>query len=176
MRGTSGSGKSTLARRIAATFGAPHIELDSIFHQPGWTPLADEEFRRRVGEFVDDDAWVVDGNYSQVADLLLARADTLVVFDLARRTVMRRVVWRSLRRVVLREELWNGNKEAVRDLVSRDPERSIIAWAWTTHHVRHDQMAALAASPPHVGLRVVHITSLADERAVYEGLAAPVAV
>jgi cytidylate kinase len=44
--GNSGAGKSTVARHLAAVLGVPHLELDAVFHQPGWRPLPDEEFRR----------------------------------------------------------------------------------------------------------------------------------
>ena len=60
--GNSGSGKSTLARELASGLGVPHVELDSIFHQPGWEPLAEDEFRRLVTERADGDVWVIDGN------------------------------------------------------------------------------------------------------------------
>jgi predicted kinase len=45
--GTSGSGKSTLGKALAARIGAGFLELDSVFHQPGWVPLPDEDFRRQ---------------------------------------------------------------------------------------------------------------------------------
>src|SRR5512138_2189086 len=46
--GTSGSGKTTLAARVAAVLGAPHIEIDSLFHGPGWTkrPSFDDDVVR----------------------------------------------------------------------------------------------------------------------------------
>ena len=50
--GTSGSGKSTLSRALAAAIGTECLELDSVFHQPGWVPLPREEFRRRVAAAV----------------------------------------------------------------------------------------------------------------------------
>jgi adenylate kinase family enzyme len=68
--GCSGSGKTTLARRLAATLGSPHIELDSIYHQAGWTPLDDANFRARVQEATEPARWVVDGNYSVVQDIV----------------------------------------------------------------------------------------------------------
>ena len=55
----------------------PFVELDGIFHQPGWAPLAADEFRRRVAEVTAGDAWVIDGNYSAVRPLVWARADTV---------------------------------------------------------------------------------------------------
>src|SRR5438034_11143677 len=82
--GNSGSGKSTLACRLAATIRAPHTELDAIFHQPGWMELAQDEFRRRVEAVVKGPRWVVDGNYRAVADIVRARADTVVWIDLSR--------------------------------------------------------------------------------------------
>ena len=118
---------------------------------------------------------MVCGNYRDVADLVLARADTVVLFDLPRRTVMTRIVRRTLRRVARNEELWNGNRERWRNLVSTDPETSVIAWAWTTHPTRHREIASFLAAPPRDDLRVVHLSSAADERRVVAGLAAPTA-
>ena len=40
MVGTSGAGKSTLAAGLARVLDAEFLELDSVFHQPGWVPLA----------------------------------------------------------------------------------------------------------------------------------------
>src|SRR6266699_1091454 len=56
--GNSGSGKTTLARGIAAALSIPHLELDSVFHQPGWQPLDTEEFRRAVAAFTAGESWV----------------------------------------------------------------------------------------------------------------------
>ena len=133
--GCSGSGKTTLAQRLSRGLGLQHVELDSIYHQPNWSPLPPDEFRRRVAARLDDETgWVVDGNYnSAVGEWLQSRADTIVWLDLPRHVVMRRVVSRTLRRFATREELWNGNREPLSNLWSWDPERSIIRWAWTSY-------------------------------------------
>ncbi len=89
-----------MAQRIAATLRINHVELDAVFHQPDWTPLSDEAFAARVASVAEQEAWVVCGNYRLVADLLMARADTVILFDLPRRIVMTRIVRRTLRRVV----------------------------------------------------------------------------
>jgi adenylate kinase family enzyme len=170
VRGTSGSGKTTLARACAAALGVAHVELDGVFHQPGWTPLPDDEFVEAIAAVAATDDWVACGNYRQVSAPLLERCDTVVLYDLPRRTVMRRILWRTVRRVARHEELWNGNHERFANLCSLDPEVSVCAWAWTTHAARHADTLAFLADPPRADLRVLHVASTDDERVVYAGL------
>jgi len=135
--GCSGVGKSTLARRVAARCGLPHLELDGLFHQPGWTPLETEEFQGRVDAFMDrHDSWIIDGNYSRVRDRVWQRATLVAWLDLSRARTMRQVISRTWRRARDREELWNGNRERWQDVLSLDPKRSILMWAWTQHRSR----------------------------------------
>ncbi len=164
MVGTSGAGKSTLASSLAAALGADFLELDSVYHQADWAPLAPLEFRRRVASAVAGERWVIDGNYSAVRDLIWARADTVVWLDLPKRTVMRRIVWRTLRRVAGRVELWNGNREQLRNVFSLDKEESVIAWAWQTHDSRRERYLAAMADPANGHLRFVRLTSPAAAR------------
>jgi adenylate kinase family enzyme len=159
--GNSGSGKSTLARRLAAAIGAPHTELDAIFHQPGWTELARDEFRRRVEAVVKGPKWVVDGNYMAVADVVRTRADTVVWIDLSRWRVMRQLGLRTLLRGARRTELWNGNRESLRNFLSLDKEKSILVWAWTQHdEYRRRYLELLEAAP--AGLQVVRLQTPAE--------------
>jgi adenylate kinase family enzyme len=160
--GNSGAGKTTLARELAACLNVPHVELDAIFHQPGWTPLPADEFAARVAAAADGNGWVIDGNYSAVRPLVWARADTVVWLDPPRRTVMRRIIWRSLRRAAIRAELWNGNRERWRNLFTWDPEESVIAWAWQRHGIYKQRYAAAARDPANAHLEFIRIVTRAD--------------
>jgi len=162
--GTSGAGKSTLARSLAVALDADFLELDSVNHQADWMPLPTPEFRRRVASAVAGERWVVDGNYSKVRDLVWGRADTVVWIDLPRRTVMRRVIWRSFRRVAGRVELWNGNRERWRNLFALDKEESVISWAWQTHTANRAKFEAAMADPANGHLRFVRLSSPAAVR------------
>lgn len=160
--GPSAAGKTTLARALSKRLGVPHLELDSVYHQAGWTPIATPEFRARVGDVVRRDSWVVDGNYGErVQDLILARVDTVVWLRMPRWLVMRQVLWRTGTRLVSGAPLWNGNRESLRNVLSRDPERSIVVWAWRTHGKYDDRYAELQASPP-PGQRWVVLRSRAE--------------
>lgn len=164
MVGNAGSGKSTLARRLAATLGVPHIEIDAIYHLPGWQELDRSELRHRLDELTVGDGWVVDGNYREcvVDGPVWARADTVIWLDLPRRVVMRQVVARTVRRVVLRQVLWNGNRERFRNLWAWDPGRSIIRWAWTQHGKYVDRYGSAMTAPSYAHLDFVRLSSHAD--------------
>jgi adenylate kinase family enzyme len=168
--GNSGSGKSTLAVALAARLGVPGVELDAIYHQPGWTPLPEADFRARVEVLAAGDAWVIDGNYTAVRDLVWARADTVVWVDLPRSLVMARVVRRTVRRGVLRTELWNGNREPASNWLTLDPERSIIMWSWTQHAKYRARYEAATADPAWDHLRFIRLRSPAAVRAFLRGL------
>jgi adenylate kinase family enzyme len=157
--GNSGSGKSTLARELAASLGVPHLELDSVFHQPGWEPLPEGEFRRLVTARAGEDGWVIDGNYSVVRPIVWARADTVVWLDLPKRTVIRQVAWRTLRRAVTQQELWNGNREPLINFLTWVPEKSIISWAWHNHAKYRTRYGAAAADPANAHLTFIRLTS-----------------
>lgn len=133
--GNSGSGKTTLARKVAAKTGARHVEVDRYFHQPGWTPQDRDVLRAEIRTALEaPEGWVADGNYdSLVGDLIRGQAHTIVVFELPRALVMRRVTARTLRRAITREELWNGNREPMTNFYRWDPEKNILRWSWTQH-------------------------------------------
>ena len=162
VHGASGSGKSTLAAAIAARLGVDHVELDGLFHQPGWTERPTEEFRDEVSGVVDAAGWVVEGNYGQVRDLVWARAQAIVVIDVPRWRVMVQLVRRTLVRGATRAELWNGNHESLRNLVSTDDSRNVVLWSWRTHHRYHDDVPTEARTQAPNALVVV----LSDRRDV----------
>jgi hypothetical protein len=170
--GNSGSGKTTLAVGLAGAMGVPHLELDSVFHQPNWQPLETELFRARVTEFIAADSWVVDGNYSKVQDLIWLRADTVVWLDLPRYQVMRQLTARTLRRMVTRQELWNGNTEPLGNLFRLNPEESILAWAWTHHRRYADRYRAAQEDPSHQHLTFVRVPSRAAMARLIAGASA----
>ncbi|MDN3355515.1 hypothetical protein [Actinomadura sp. DC4] len=156
--GISGAGKTTLARRLSVCWELPCWEMDALHHGPGWTPRP--EFEADVRRFVTGDRWVTEDQYHGVlGDLLWERAETVVWLDLPRRTIMQRVVRRSVARATTRRELWNGNRESWRDFVQ--PYHP-IRWAWSQAHVRSRETAERAARFPDVN--VIHLRTATETR------------
>ncbi len=159
MIGSSGSGKTAVSADLAAQLGIPHLELDSIHHLADWEPIDPGLFRSKVGEFTEADAWVVDGNYSIVRDIVWARADTVVFLDLPRWRVMTRLLPRTLHRMALKAELWNGNREHWGNLFSTNPEENLLLWSWTRHGLQRRSYAAALADPTWSHIRFIRLES-----------------
>ena len=144
--GISGAGKTTLARALGERWGLPAHELDALHHGPGWVPRP--EFAADVRRFAAGDRWITEDQYHGVlGDLLWERADTVIWLDLPRRTIMWRVIRRTVTRLVLRTELWNGNRERLLDLAR--PSHP-IRWAWSRAESRSRETAKRAARFPRV--------------------------
>ena len=71
------------------------------------------------------------------------------VYDNASVTVMTgRVLRRTMRRALTRQDLWNGNREVLRNLLRRDPEKNIVLWAWTKQPLLRAQYDSALADVP----------------------------
>lgn len=172
--GCSGSGKTTVARRLAQSLDVPHVELDAFFNLYGWTDRASEEMRAIVDAETSRPGWVVDGNYLWLMDLTWRRADSVIFLDLARATVMRQLISRTLHRVILRTALWNGNRERLGRVLSRDPRRSIVLWAWKRHPQYRVRYNCLRQDPLWGELSFVHLPTRRDVKAFLRTQSAPV--
>ena len=164
--GSPGSGKSTLAGELAGRLGVPHVELDALHWDPGWTAAPREVFRQRADAALPPDGrWVVDGNYRAVRDISWGRADTLLWLDypfpLVFWRLARRCIWRGIARV----ELYNGNRESLwTHLFTRE---SLFLWLLQTHWRYRREYPALLAQPEYAHLRVVRFRQPSEARGGY---------
>ena len=155
--GTSGSGKTTLARRVAEILGLPAVEIDALYHGPGWVPRP--TFEEDVRRFADGPEWVTEWQYGAVRGYLADRADLMIWLDLPRRRVMSQVIRRTVRRSRSREPLWNGNVEPPLRTFLTDPDH-LVRWAWRTHARTASRVADLSVRRPE--LTIVRLRSRAE--------------
>lgn len=157
--GTSGSGKTTFAGALAARLGHRHVELDALHWDANWTMAELDVFRARVDAVTSRDAWVVDGSYSKVRDLIWPRADTLVWLDYPLLLTLARLFRRTATRVWTGARLWNDNHERLRDHLGRD---SLFLWAIQQHRRNRSRYPEALADPAHSHLRLVRFHSPAE--------------
>jgi adenylate kinase family enzyme len=152
--GSSGSGKTTFARSLAGVLDVPHTELDRLYWGPDWTPVPTEQFRSSVRDAASAPAWVIDGNYSEVRDLVWGTATALVWLNYPFGTVFSRALGRTFRRIAKRETLYAGNQESFAVL---DPEW-IPWWVLRTFWKNRRRYPQLLEQPAFSHLEVFELT------------------
>jgi len=131
--GTSGSGKSTFSKLLAERLTIRYIEMDALFWKKDWQQSNDEEFFTKLNDCLDDEHWVLDGNYSRTTPIKWAKVNTIIWLDYSFIRTIYQVTKRSINRALNQKEIWSGtgNKESLKkSFFSRD---SIIHWAMITY-------------------------------------------
>jgi len=157
--GTTGSGKTTLGRDLSRRSGIPHIELDALYWEPNWTPAEVAIFRDRVEQVTQGSAWITDGNYRSVRDIVWRRAEALVWLDYDFFLGLGRLLRRTLYRIYSREELWSGNRENAWNQVRIWSDDSLINWFFKSYWRRKREIPQLLANSEYRHLKAFHFKS-----------------
>ena len=88
--GFSGSGKSTLAKQLSEYYNIPLLYLDCVNFEENWVERDRAECKKMVYDFMQNESWVIDGNYSEMyqAERLL-QADKIIILQYNRFVCMR---------------------------------------------------------------------------------------
>lgn len=121
--GSGGAGKSTFSKRLGEVTGLEVFHLDSLYWKPNWQKMPADEWERTVGELVERDSWIMDGNFGGTRKLRIRASDTVVFLDMPRLVCLYRVVKRAIRfRGKSRPDMAVGCKEKV--------DTEFLAWVW----------------------------------------------
>lgn len=156
--GVTGSGKTTLSQQLARALRLPVIQLDAIRHRNGWDSTDWPEFRAELVATLDlaSDGWVVDGSYSQIMDVYLSRADTVVWIKLPWRVSFSQLLKRTVGRAIDQRPLYSpsGPHESWRQ--SFFDRRSILWWSISHHRSStRDREKRVAALPERVRVHIL---------------------
>ncbi|MEK3936231.1 topology modulation protein [Sporosarcina sp. FSL W7-1349] len=128
-----GAGKSTFARQLGERTGIPVTHLDTLYWKPGWEESSNEEFLLAQQAIVQEDRWIVEGNYSGTFSIREPRADTVIYLELPR--------WLCLYRVLKRRVQYHGKTRD--DMAEGCPEKidwEFLKFILSTYGPRKDKM------------------------------------
>jgi adenylate kinase family enzyme len=118
--GSSGAGKSKLARDLGKILNLPVINLDAHFWNPGWVETPKPEWKRKVGELIKGEEWIMDGNYGGTLEMRLQAADTVIFLYYSRYLCLWQGLMRQMTRV--RPDVIRGCHERI--------NLEFIKWIW----------------------------------------------
>lgn len=153
--GTSCSGKTTLAKKLSQEMKTPHIELDAIHWKSNWVERDTEDFYKQVEMNLQQDSYVVCGNYSKVRALLFSKATHIIWLNYSFPRVFLRALKRTLYRSIFKVKVCNGNVESFKkSFFSKD---SILLWVLKTYHKRKNEYPLLLSKEFEKGKRVIEL-------------------
>ena len=79
--GCPGSGKSTFSRKLQKITGLLLFYLDMIYHRPDKTTVSKAEFDEKLHGILEQEEWIIDGNYLRTLEMRLKRCDTVFLLD-----------------------------------------------------------------------------------------------
>lgn len=79
--GCPGSGKSTFARALHDVTGLPLYHLDMMYWNADRTKVSKQVFLERLHSAMENETWIIDGNYGSTMELRLQACDTVVFLD-----------------------------------------------------------------------------------------------
>lgn len=155
--GAPATGKSTLARRLSAELGEPHTDLDDVLFTPQG-PLPLEEFRRQAAAITATGGWIVEGNFSKLADIVWHRADTLIWLDFPLPLILYRITRRSLHQLTGRED--SAQARHLTWSTAFFARRSLLRTAIRKHRDNRPRYERQVAETAALGVNVVRLRSL----------------
>lgn len=120
--GYSGAGKSTLAKALSERTGAPLQYLDQVQFLPGWVLRDRAEARALASAFLEQESWIIDGNYAVFhQERRVREADFIVYLDFPRGVCLLQALKRYVQhRHTIRESAADGCVEKL--------DREFLLW------------------------------------------------
>ena len=169
--GVTGSGKTTYAERLSAKTGIPWHSVDELTWEPNWTEVPLEIQRDRFEEICARDEWILDTAYAKWIDIPSGRVELIICLDYPRWVSLSRLLRRCTARVFDKNPVCNGNRETLRNTLSRN---SIIGWHFKSFGRKRERMRNWEAQDE--GPAILRFTSPSDADAWLFGLDAAQAV
>lgn len=156
--------------RLAQALAYPYIEMDKIFWEPNWKSSSDEKFLSNLKSALNQEKWVLDGNYNQTVPIKWEKVDLIIWLDYSFPRTLTQAIKRAIFRSFTKKELWEGtgNRESFRkNFFSKD---SIIWWTITTHKKNRLKYESYLADPQFSHLNFIRLKSHAEAEDFFQKL------
>lgn len=84
--GCPSAGKSYFAKKLHKLTGLPLYHLDLLWHRPDHTHISRTEFDEKLDRILQEDAWILDGDFSRTMEVRMQACDTIILFDVSYET------------------------------------------------------------------------------------------
>lgn len=113
--GSPGAGKSFFSRKLAELTKLPLIHMDNLYWNKNKVSISREELIEKLNPIIQEDEWIIDGNYHHTLNLRLERCTDIFFLDLPREDCVQGMIDRI---GVVRDDIpWVESKEDAEELI-----------------------------------------------------------
>ena len=92
-----GAGKTTFCNELSVVSGIPSLHLDREFLQPGYKKPPAMDWMKKVNKLVQSPSWIMNGNYFDVLQPRLERAEVLFYLNFSQGLCLGRYIRRTIK-------------------------------------------------------------------------------
>ena len=166
--GASCTGKSTLAKKLADKLNYKQIQLDEMYWLPNWVGRDKTEFRKMVSDKINDDTWVLDGDYGSVRSLIRTRSTTIIWLNYSFPLVFFRAIKRTFRRVITKEKVCGQNIETFKKVFFS--KYSILFYVITSYASMRKRNRKALTSDEVSHAKIIELTTPKEAKAFLDSL------
>ena len=119
--GYSSSGKSTFSKRLSKIYHIDILHIDTIYFGPNWIERDHDVVEEEVKSFMEQEDWIIDGQYRHLAIERYDACDQLFLFDFNRFKCLYGAIIRRIK-------YHNQNRDSIADGCKERLNLSFIWW------------------------------------------------
>lgn len=118
--GCPGSGKTCFANFLAKLLDIDVLHLDDIYWDSNWEKRNFEQVTADLKGIVHKNMWIIEGCYEELEDIIIEKADVVLLLRIGAITALFRVIRRCIMGVLRKQKTCGRNRESLKRLFGKN--------------------------------------------------------
>ena len=147
--GCPGAGKTYFSKKLGEILSLPVIHMDNLYWHADKTTVSREELITKLKPYLEQDEWIIDGNYHHTLEMRLPYATDVFMLDMSRKQCIQGILERV-----------EKPRDDIPWIESKEDAAELIAWTADYGFRTKDEEVALLNKNKHL---VVHVFTTRQE-------------
>ena len=141
--GCPGAGKTYFSKRLSKILSLPLIHMDNLYWNKDKTSIDTEALKEKLKPYLEQDQWIIDGNYHKTLEMRLPYATDVFVLDLSRKECIQGILERI-----------DQPRDDIPWIETEDDATELIAWTADYGFRTKDEEIALLNKNKHLHVHI----------------------
>ena len=142
--GCPGAGKTYFSKKLGKILSLPVIHMDNLYWRKDKTSVTTEELKEKLKPYLEQDEWIIDGNYHHTLEMRLPYATDVFVLDISRKECIQGILERI-----------DQPRDDIPWVETEEDATELIAWTAGYGFRTKDEEMALLEKNKHLHVRTI---------------------